>query len=259
MAKGDAALVVEAFNGAIWPGEEPTLSDAWVAIYQVLMYFDPEVDLLHVNEVSALRKPAWAGRAQRAEQYISQALGVSSTKLRSLMDRMMELPRWKGRQRHNPVGHGFRILNAEVLRRWGNPELDYMEEEPALNWFPGIKMPGRSEHPKIDVFITKNGTPRAILSCKWGIRHDRISDPTNECQEYRAAAARRQIKPFEYYVISSEFDGARLEKVLEQPCVDGLIHTHIPLLRQLTAPDRQLWTYRNLYDLTEFAELTKSW
>jgi hypothetical protein len=33
----------------------------------------------------------------------------------------------------------------------------------------------------MDVLALKAGKPRAVISCKWSIRHDRISDPTNEC------------------------------------------------------------------------------
>lgn len=257
MTAADSALVVDEFDAAIWPQGEPRLEDAWLATYQVLMWHDLGVP--HIFEVSTLRKPGGRRLAELTQAYIAGALSVPPADLDQYLDRMYRLPRWAGMQRNNPVGHGFRILNAEILRRWGNPDLAYMEEEPALNWFPGIQMPGRSAHPKIDVFITKNDRPRAILSCKWGIRHDRISDPTNECQEYRAAIARRQIKPFEYYVVTSEFSAARLEKILDQPCVDGLIHTHLPLLRELVGPARALWTYSNLYDLVDFVRLTQTW
>lgn len=256
---GDRELVIEAFDTAYWPHGYPTLEDAWLGIYQVIMYYDTSVGLLHINEVSALRTSTWRERAERTEALIAGALGIAVQDIAPLMDRMMQLQRWFGMQRHNPTGHGFRILVAEILRRWGNPNLQYMEEEPALNWFPGIRMPGRSEHPRIDVFITKNGVPRAILSCKWGIRHDRISDPTNECQEYRAAAVRRQIDPFEYFVVTNEFDGARLEKVLDQPCLEGLIHTSVGVAAEIVPETRRLWSLPHLFDLEDFVKFTHRW
>ena len=117
------------------------------------------------------------------------------------------------------------------------------------------------EEPKIDV-LAANAVPRAVISCKWSYRHDRISDVTNECQEYKAAAARRQFSDFGYYLVTNEFDARRLEKVINQPCVDALVHVHLPLALEVTGgtPElRHAMDTGRLLDLGEFARLTKSW
>src|SRR5687768_9577518 len=87
-------------------------------------------------------------------------------------------------------------------------------------------MPGRSIKSKVDVAAIRksNGRTKAVMSCKWSYKHDRISDPTNECQQYKSAAIQQQIMDLRMYVVTSEMSVARLDKVLNQPCIDGLVH-----------------------------------
>ena len=80
--------------------------------------------------------------------------------------------------------------------------------QPVLPMMPGM--------PKIDVLIRRDSTPRAVGSCKWSIRHDRISDPTNECTQYKKAAIDQQIMDLKHYVITNELDGQRADKVHEE-------------------------------------------
>jgi hypothetical protein len=110
----------------------------------------------------------------------------------------------------------------------------------------------------IDVLIVKNKQPRAVVSCKWSIRHDRISDPTNECTSYKAAAVQRNL-PFDYFVATNEFDAARLQKVLGQHCVDGMVHVHEPLLAAVSGPASvPVLKHPKFRDLTTFVNLTNS-
>lgn len=182
-----------------------------------------------------------------------------------LMDRMMQLPRWQGLQRNNPLGHGFRMLVAECLRRWGDPRFVYREEARATEFFPGIRMPGRSAEPYIDVLAIRkdNNRPRAVISCKWGIRHDRISDPTNECTQYKSAAIQFQIMDLVYFVTTNEISGQRLDKVLTQPCVDALVHVNLDFVSHVIGGFTDTMTAgraaTRLLDLTELAELTFTW
>ena len=297
-SSSDRVLVVREFDGSQFPSGTPTLETAWVGIYQVLWWYigdprlialeqmrygtipmPPEVTdafavatsylratqgapILHVREANDLGKRVWQQRAAIAQGYIAETLGVEADELPALFDRMMLLPRWAGKQRNNPVGNGLRILLSEILTRWGDERFAYEEEAPATSWFPGIVMPGRSKNPKVDVAAVSDGQPSALISCKWSIRHDRISDPTNECQEYRAAAMKRQF-PLSYYVLTNELDWQRLEKVLNQPCVDGLIHVHLGLLDQVLGGESDAMAAARkasrLLDLTEFVSLTSTW
>lgn len=261
----DRALVVGQFDKALYPLGAPSLAEAALGIYQVLMWYDGEAHVLHVNESNELLKKAWAARAKLAEDYLATQLGVAPAALPQYVDRMMRLPRWTKpsggpMQRQNPLGNGLRILIAEALQRWGNPSLDYLQEEDARRWFPGISMPGRSETPKIDVLIVKQGKPRAVVSSKWSIRHDRISDPTNECTSYKAAAIQHQITNLQFFVISNEFSASRLEKVLRQPCVDGLVHVHTPLFETIAGPAAvPVSTHPKFSDLVQFVQVTHTW
>lgn len=288
----DRQIVVGEFDSALYPGGQATLDTAWLGIYQTLWWFhDPTADLrellpdpparilaamdeieaylaeqrstsLHIREANDLKKERWAAQAAKAQAYIAAQLGIEPDDLPPRLDRMMRNPRWLGKQRNNPLGNGLRILVAECLRRWGDRSYDYKEERRARDWFPGIQLPGRSNRASMDVSATRDDRPRSIASCKWSIRHDRISDPTNECQEYKAAAVRRQIMDLQYVVITNELDVQRLDKVINQPCVDALVHVHLPLVLELSQPSvemRQAITRGRLLDLTEWIGQTRNW
>ena len=265
----DRELVIGAFDGARYPTlpsgvpGAPTLETAWLGIAQVLLWY--EHGFLHIREANDLKKRPWQAKATAAEQYIANQLGVDSAEVPKLVDRMMKLDRWSGMQRNNPLGHGLRMLVSEVLERWGNAAYDYPEEEKPAIYFPGIVLTGRSERASIDVLARhrETGAPRAIISCKWSIRHDRISDPTNECTEYKGAAIKRQNMNLFYCVVTNELDGQRLDKIITQPCVDALVHVHLPLALQLNAGGTTLMAEaraRNrLLDLTDLVHLTATW
>lgn len=258
----DRRQVVAEFDSALYPSGEPTAEEAWLGIYQVLMWY--EHGLMHIKESNDLKKSkTWQSRAKLAERFVADHLSVAPNKMPSLVDRMMCLDRWKGMQRNNPLGHGLRMLVSEILNRWASPRFTYYEESLATKWFPGIQMPGRSTTPYIDV-LAANGLPRAVISCKWSYRHDRISDVTNECQEYKAAAVRRQIPNFGYYLVANDFDARRIEKVISQPCVDALVHVHLLLLRHISDDkDKGILdaavAQGRLLDLTSFLALTQDW
>lgn len=295
----DRELLVSAFESCSYPSGKPTLDTAWLGIYQLLLWYEenpllrsirqygpllaaapPEIQtavgsitsylerdeakyLLHIREANDLERNAtWQRRAGDAEEYIARALGILPAHLPASVDLMMKLPRWQGLQRNNPLGNGLRILAAHVLARWGSAAFTYEEEKPATTWFPGIQMPGRSQMPYVDVGVIRNGVPRALVSCKWSIRHDRVSDPTNECQEYRAAASRRQWRDLGYYVLTNELDGQRLDKLLNQPCIDGVVHVHLDLAVQVVGATTMMRKEREqarLLDLADFVRLTQSW
>lgn len=259
----DRELVVEAFDRSKYPlNGRVSLDIAWAGVYQALWWYEHGV--LHVREANDLKKAVWRERAADLEAYIADAIGVSHSELEANLDRMMKLDRWTGMQRNNPLGNGLRILFSELCERYGNPAFSYPEEQDANRWFPGIKMPGRSTKPKVDVAAIRksNGRPKAVISCKWSIRHDRISDPTNECTQYKSAAVQQQIMDLEYYVLTNELSVSRLDKILNQPCVDGLIHVHLPSVAVLEETSNEMahavGTGR-LMDMASFIRDTARW
>ncbi len=264
MQNTDRSLVISEFDNSKFPSGQPTVEDAWVGIYQVLWWYDH--DLLHIHDAPALwRNRVWMEKAQVAERYIANALGVSPEDVKHLVDRQMRLDRWRDLQRNNPLGRGFRMLISEVLERWGDPRFEYPEETRATKFYPGIEMPGRSAEPSIDVVAVskRTGRPRAVISCKWGIRHDRISDPTNECTQYKSASIQLQEMNLQYLVITNEISGQRLDKVLNQPCVDALVHVSLGFVEAVNGGITEFMmaarAARRLLDLKELVQLTQTW
>lgn len=289
------AQLVEAFDHAcIWPSGKPGLDDAWHAIYQLLLWYAE--GHIHIREANDLRRnKTWQNRATAAEAYIADALGLPPNQLAANVDLMMQLPRSANSkaatgntmtcphcgqnfvvpantQRHNTLGNGLRILIAEILNRWGDPRFIYDEEAPTTKWFPGITLPGRTQRAKIDILARTNpqkpdelSRPRAVISCKWSARHDRMSDITNECPQYKSAAA-QQSQPWDllYFVVTNELDGQRSNKALEQRCMDALVMVHRPLaahIGTLTPMMQQniASTPPRLLDLTDLVRQTFAW
>lgn len=268
-SEADRRVTIEAFRSVRWPQGRESLADAWAAIYQMLFYYEEGVNLLHIIEANELRtNKQWQARAVRAESYLAQYLGLSNLELRIYIDVMMQLPRWTssdpGRptQRHNPVGNGFRTLAAHIFSQFGPSQLTYVQEAPATQWFPGIQLPGRSDNPFMDVLIAKGNAPRAVVSCKWGTRHDRSSDPSNECPVYKAAASYRG-NIFGYYVLTSEFNLARLGKLLNQYCIDGVIIPNTGLLEEIhrdqPAKAQAVTAHPKLVELKDFVQTMNGW
>lgn len=259
----DRALVVGAFDAAIYPpGVGLTLDTAWLGVYQTLWWYEHGV--LHLREANDLKKPIWQARAANVEAYIANAMGIQPSQLNGHVNLMMNLPRWQGMQRNNPVGNGLRSLVSELFERFGNPAFSYPEEEDLTRLFPGIPMPGRSKKSKVDVAAIRktDGKLKAILSCKWSYKHDRISDPTNECHQYKAAAVQASIMDLKFFVLTNELSVARLDKVIEQPCVDGLIHVHLPTVALSEKPSalmNQAVANGRLMDMADFIRGTANW
>jgi hypothetical protein len=162
-------------------------------------------------------------------------------------------------QRQNVLGTAFVGLINHVLEKFGSSKFTYSVEVEAKSVFPGISFPGRSITPRMDILINSTERPLAIISAKWSLRHDRLSDITNECPIYKAAfervyrSARRDS--LMYYVITNEFDPARLSKVLDDSCVDGVIHVHKPAVTVVCEMNDRL---NELIDLGEFLNLVRN-
>jgi hypothetical protein len=262
-------LAVSLFQNAIYPSG---LSGAvsWLGIYQVLLWYE-EVNLEsitalpHIIDADKLRPPsyrparhgisAWQQRAQAAEHYLAQQLGCQPDQVKSHVDLLMNNPVYKGVQRQNPLGIAFPVLIRYILQTFGNNAISYDLEVPAQAVFPGIVVPGRSPNPKIDIVVRNQSRIKAVISCKWSLRHDRLSDISNECPTYKQAASwtRTQI---DYLVITNEYDPARLNKLLDDSCVDALVHVHKPLPTTVCGLNSRLV---NMLDLVDLLARSQTW
>ena len=197
----------------------------------------------------------WPQRAAAVEEYVASKLGVTTNELPSMVDGLMKSPKFRSLQRQNPLGTAFTGVLEKVLQLFGSPVVSYELEVPARNLFPGVHLPGRSGRATIDLVATKKLEPVAFVSCKWSLRHDRINDITSECPDYKSAALRLRI-PLKYYVVTNEFEPARLLKLLNDPCIDGLVHVHKPSVVEVCKMNGRL---EAMLDLTDLFPLTGSW
>lgn len=254
-----------------------TASNAWLGIYQTLLWYEPVhwvgfTELPHIIEADRLRpssatkkrkwrKPsAWQRRALALAEYLGTQLGCPGSNVLQKTDLLMKQPDYQEMQRQNSLGIAFVGLVKHVLERFGVSSVSYEVEVEANVVFPGITFPGRSGTPRIDILAQSDGIPRAIVSAKWSMRHDRLNDITNECPVYKAAYERiyRQVRRDRvlYYVVTNEYDPARLNKMLDDPCIDGVVHVHKKAPVEVCGLDGRL---ARLIDLEDFIHATFSW
>ena len=251
---------------------------AWLGIYQTLLWYEPVnlgefKDLPHIIEADKLRpsvsaakksdwtKPrAWQRRALAFGTYLAEQLNCPADKVSSKTDLLMKQADYAGMQRQNSLGIAFPGLVKHILEKFGTAALSYQTEVEATKIFPGIEVPGRSSTPSIDLLATDGNIPHVVISAKWSLRHDRVNDITNECPVYKAAYQRiyRQTRHAKllYYVVTNEFDPSRLNKVLADTCVDGIIHVHKAAITGVCRLNGRL---TRLIDLADFISTTSSW
>ena len=166
---------------------------------------------------------------------------------------------YAGMQRQNSLGMAFTGIASTILDRFGARGVDYELERNATHVFPGISFPGRSKAPSIDILATKKGLPRAIISAKWSLRHDRVNDITNECPVYKESynrVHRGRGDRLYYYVLTNEFQSGRLAKLLDDSCIDGVVHVHKPLVVDVCGFDGRL---ADMLDLTDLVSQSNRW
>ena len=241
------------------------IETAWLAVYQVLLWhetFDSQTYLPHIIDADKLRprklglKPnIWAERAANINSFLAQQLASKLDDVHSLCDLLMCSPEYKGRQRQNPLGIGFSELICHILRKFGSENIEYKTEYPARQLFPGVQLQSRSKNPSIDVLALKNGVPVAIITTKWSIRHDRLTDVIDESISYRSAAMRCGLKVPVFFV-TNEFDPARLDKVISNEYVEAVVHVCPKLLLDVCGLNGRL---TQLKDLPHLVNLTSKW
>jgi hypothetical protein len=198
---------------------------------------------------------AWQKRAKAIEEYFGKQFNCTPEKVEKQVDQLLKHPDYMGLQRQNPLGTAFSGIAKHVLELFGNNNVSFDLEVDANNVFPGITLPGRSITPSIDILAHRNNIPLAIISAKWSLRHDRINDITNECPIYKAAALRSRTK-LGFYVVSNEYDPSRLSKILNDTCIDGLVHVHKEAVTKICGLNGRL---EKMLDLTDLIHQTNNW
>jgi len=248
------------------------LQNAWKAVYAALLWYEPVGSgrsLPHIIDADKLWRPKfkqrgiadpnpsrWYRRASAVNHALAIAFSCKPYEVPEYVDKLMKSRRYRGMQRQNPLGAGFIGAVAHILRRFGDSALRHELEVSANTIFPGIGLPGRTRAPSIDIVSIRKRNVVAITSCKWSLRHDRIGDISTECPAYKQAAYRVGRQKIKYFVITNEFDPARLSKLLDDECIDASVHVHKPLITETCGLNRRL---RNLWDFTDYVNSSTTW
>lgn len=88
----------------------------------------------------------------------------------------------------------------------------------------------------------------------YSVRHDRVNDVTSECPTYKQAFdlvyGSQSNAPMKFYVVTNEYDPARLSKMIDDHCIDGVVHVHKDAVTKVCGLNGRL---EELIDLADFA------
>lgn len=158
--------------------------------------------------------------------------------LGQLTQRIYEHTRLENK-RKNLVGEGFEDALAEILSRLPATAIESATARALIQDVPGFAAPpGGAKAIKIDLaLITRPNSHRMLVSVKWSIRADREKQFAGDHQSY--AVLERANRPFDYVLVTNEFDPARLVESCERQhhghnLFDAVVHV---------SPDAVLATY----------------
>lgn len=192
-----------------------TTADSWVALYRLLLDYTHGVP--RITDSNRLRHGVWRGRAKQVEEALAEAMQCTPQEVPDRLDVFMRQLYPPGTQRMNPVGIAFACAIVYLLRRFGGENYEWMmEAKIGVDVFPEL---GDFRREKVDIVCFRQDTPFAVISSKWGIRHDRVRDLQEEADVYK-----KEVPGLKFFVMTDEFDSARLEKVLMYPTIDGVFH-----------------------------------
>lgn len=134
-------------------------------------------------------------------------------------------------KRKNLIGEGFEDVLAALLGQLSLPQGLRLLSRPLLHEVPGFSEPPRREKPKrVDLAIIEAGNEqRMLVSCKWSVRADREEQFVSDFDAY--ARLERAGFPFQYVLVTNEFDPARLvaaadRQHLSRPLFNTVVHVN---------------------------------
>ena len=222
-----------------------TRDDVWLALYRLLLdYVHGVPRITDSNRLTGDK--IWRSRAERVEQALAMGIPCNAQEVPNNIDALMRELYPPRTQRMNPVGIAFACAVVYLVERFsGGTYRCKMEAKIGVDVFPNLTGFRRQS---VDIAIFHHDRLFAVISSKWGIRHDRVRDPQEEADTYK-----REEPSLRFFVVTNEFDSARLQKVLTYPAIDGVLHVRKDLVRQVY--DRTSEELANLRDLTELFAL----
>jgi len=222
----------------------PHLGDAstvWRGLYQLLLWFEHGVP--HIIDADKLKGGIWRTRADKVWRALANEFQCALPDVPQLVDQLVRSNIFPTPpQRHNPLGIGFVTALLVALQHFSSPAYQFhSEEEIGKRVFQGIRMAPRS---RPDIVVAKGKAEICVISAKWSIRHDRLKDIKDEANYFKTLQSQ-----LDFYVVTNEFDPARLTKLLNDYRIDGVFHVHKPLVVNVAQLDDRMKDLRDLSEL----------
>jgi len=219
--------------------------DIWVALYRLLLdyiYGVPRITDSNRLKPGPRSEKAWRERAKLVERALATAMQCDPQEVAKNVDVFMTSVYPPGTQRMNPIGIAFACAVVYLIQRFAAGSYEWkMEAKIGVDVFTNLTGFRRKS---VDIVAFHQGDLFAVISSKWGIRHDRVRDPQEEADTYK-----REVPSLKFFVVTNEFDTARLQKVLTYPTIDGVFHVRRDLVWQVYGG--MTGELANLKDLTE--------
>jgi hypothetical protein len=162
-------------------------------------------------------------------------------------------------KRKNLVGEGFEDVIASIITRAIPAGSLDVTARRLLQTVPGFANEKKGEKPnKVDVVVLRPATDvRTLVTAKWSIRADREKQFQAEFSNY--VAAKSDLKPFEYILVTNEFDPARLVRACEamaanSPMFSSVVHINTAAL-EATYGDAPEDSMKTVIDFVESGRL----
>lgn len=112
-------------------------------------------------------------------------------------------------KRKNLLGEGFEDTIAALVRRLPRARTLEVHNRVLLGDIPGFQHQGVAEKAKrVDLALWEDGGTRSLVTAKWSVRADREEQFGTDFDAYVRV---NQGAPFEYILVTNEFDAARLK------------------------------------------------
>ncbi len=131
-------------------------------------------------------------------------------------------------KRKNIVGEGFEDVLAAVVRRATPHGALDVSARRLLHTIPGFENKMQGAKPtKVDLAVIRAADSRRILvTVKWSTRADREEQFLADYQKYLQARS-QAVLPFDYVLVTNEFDPARLKRACELSSGHSPLLTHV--------------------------------
>lgn len=161
--------------------------------------------------------------------------------MRKLTDRIHQHTRLENK-RKNLVGEGFEDVLAILIGLLPRSTIRWVRARCPLHEIPGFYEPRDREKPRIvDLAIVRDDEDRrSLITAKWSIRADREEQFVSDCASY--VHLERAGQPFDYVLITNEFDPARLVAAAERqregnPLFTNVVHVSTDALKAVYGDD----------------------